>query len=316
MQYDEARGIKVTNENQQSLIDCGQSAFLEGFALKDVHLANGIGLRTAIGGKGRPLLLLHGHPQTHVSWRKIAPELAKHFTVIAPDIRGYGDSSKPASDEQHITYSKREMAKDIILLMNQLGYKKFCFAGHDRGARVGHRLALDYPEAIERSIFIDICPTATMYEKTDKEFATRYFWWFFLIQPYPLPEKLISSDPKFFLERHISGQLKTPGATEPEALMEYFRCYQKPETIHAICEDYRAAATIDLEDDEADKQKRISSPLLLLWGAKGTVGKLYDVKGIWQERADQVEGIAMNCGHTPHEEIPEDTLEAMLNFLK
>lgn len=310
------RGVEVTTSNQETIVDCGKSAFLEGFALKDIYLPNGIKMRTAIGGKGAPLLLLHGHPQTHVSWRKVAPELAKHFTVIAPDIRGYGDSSKPASDAEHRTYSKREMAKDIILLMSKLGYDKFSFAGHDRGARVGHRLALDYPDAVERCIFMDICPTATMYEKTDKEFASRYFWWFFLIQPYPLPEKMIGSDPKFFLDKHIAGQLKTPNATEPEAFLEYLRCYQKPETIHAICEDYRAAATIDLVDDEADKDKRISCPLLVLWGAKGTVGKLYDVIEIWQEKADKVEGIAMNCGHTPHEEIPDDTLTVMLQFLK
>ncbi len=284
--------------------------------MKDVYLSNGIKLRVAIGGQGKSLVLLHGHPQNHVSWRKIAPQLAQQYTVIMPDMRGYGDSSKPESDDKHRTYSKREMAKDIILLMQQLGYDKFAFAGHDRGARVGHRLALDYPEAVERCIFIDICPTATMYEKTDKEFASRYFWWFFLIQPYPLPEKLIGSDPAFFLQRHIAGQLKTEGATEPEAFAEYLRCYNNPETIHAICEDYRAAATIDLEDDAADKQNKIKCPLLLLWGAKGTVGKLYDVVGIWQEKATQVAGEALSCGHTPHEEIPEETIKHFLDFLK
>lgn len=300
----------------EGIKDKGESAFIPGFRLLDVELGNGIRLRAAVGGQGEPLLMLHGHPQNHVTWRKIAPTLAQRFTVIMPDIRGYGDSSKPPSDPEHRTYSKREMAKDIVLLMARLGFNDgFAFIGHDRGARVGHRLALDYPQQVKRSVFIDIAPTATMYERTDKAFATRYFWWFFLIQPAPLPEKLIASDPTFFLQKHISGQLKTPGATEPEVFAEYLRCYQNPETLHAVCEEYRAAATIDLADDEADKHLRIGSPLLALWGAKGTVGQLYDVISTWQEKALNVSGVPMPCGHSPQEECPEEMLRVIMPFL-
>ncbi len=293
----------------------GASPFIPGFILNDICLSNGIRMRTAIGGKGAPLLLLHGHPQTHATWRKVAPELAEQFTVIAPDLRGYGDSSKPESDAEHRPYSKREMAHDMMLLMSGLGYGRFAVVGHDRGGRVAHRLALDYPQAVTRAVFIDIAPTATMYARTDKTFATRYFWWFFLIQPAPLPEKLISSDPAFFLKKHIDGQLKTPGATEPEIFNEYLRCYSNPQTLHAVCEDYRAAATIDLEDDEADREKRIIAPLLALWGEKGTVGQLYDVVETWREKALDVQGKALPCGHSPHEEIPRRTLDELLGFL-
>lgn len=296
--------------------DRGESPFIPGFRLLDVELSNGICLRTALGGKGAPLVLLHGHPQNHVTWRKIAPVLAQHFTLIMPDIRGYGDSSKPQSDPDHRTYSKREMAKDIVLLMERLGFNDgFSFIGHDRGARVGHRLALDYPQQVKRSVFIDIAPTATMYALTDKAFATRYFWWFFLIQPAPLPEKLIAADPAFFLEKHIRGQIKTPGATEPAIFAEYLRCYQAPEMLHAVCEDYRAAATIDLADDAADQHLRITSPLLALWGEKGTVGQLYDVTSTWQEKALDVRGVAMPCGHSPQEECPEEMLRVIMPFL-
>ncbi|WP_410013548.1 alpha/beta fold hydrolase [Sodalis sp. C49] len=293
----------------------GPSPFIAGFSLSDIGLSNGIRLRTAIGGKGAPLLLLHGHPQTHATWRKVAPELAERFTVIAPDLRGYGDSSKPESDAEHRPYSKREMARDMMLLMAGLGYNRFAVVGHDRGGRVAHRLALDYQQAVARVVFIDIAPTATMYARTDKNFATRYFWWFFLIQPAPLPEKLISADPAFFLEKHIGGQLKTPGATEPEIFNEYLRCYANPQTLHAICEDYRAAATIDLADDEADREKCVIVPVLALWGAKGTVGQLYDVEETWREKALDVRGKALPCGHSPQEEIPRRTLDELLNFL-
>ncbi|RWR00595.1 hydrolase [[Pantoea] beijingensis] len=294
----------------------GNSPFIDGFELKDAHLPGGIRMRFAIGGQGAPLVLLHGHPQTHVTWWKIAPTLAKYFTVIMPDLRGYGDSDKPAGDIEHRQYSKKVMAKDIVSLMNVLGYASFSFVGHDRGGRVGHRLALDYPQSVNRCVFIDIAPTATMYALTDQRFATRYFWWFFLIQPAPLPEKMIGHDPAFFLQRHIDGQIKTPGATEPAIFAEYLRCYRKPETLHAICEDYRAAATIDLQDDAQDSEKRINCPLQLLWGEKGTVGQLYDVIATWQEKARHVEGMALPCGHVPHEEIPQQMLAVMLPFLQ
>lgn len=292
----------------------GPSPFLRGFALNDFETGDGIRIRYAIAGSGPPLLLLHGHPQTHVTWRKIAPSLAERFTVVAADLRGYGDSSKPAGGLNHVNYSKREMAKDQVLLMRALGHKRFCVAGHDRGARVAHRMALDHPDAVERIALFDIAPTSTMYARTDRAFATRYFWWFFLIQPYPLPERLIAADPEFFLRTHIAGQNKVANATEAEAFAEYLRCYLDPETRHAICEDYRAAAGIDLVHDESDRDKRIAAPLLALWGGQGTVGALYDVLETWREKALDVRGRALDCGHRLQEECPDEALSELLAF--
>ncbi|MBR0896754.1 alpha/beta hydrolase [Bradyrhizobium tropiciagri] len=291
------------------------SPFIAGFELSDIQLENGIKLRVAIGGHGPPLLLLHGHPQTHVTWRKVAPDLAKRFTVIAPDLRGYGDSSKPPGDDDHVTYSKREMASDFILLMRALNHHHFAVVGHDRGGRVAHRMALDHPNAVSRIAVLDIAPTATMYAMTNKEFATRYFWWFFLIQPAPLPERLIAADPEFFLRKHIDGQNKSADATEPNIFAEYLRCYSDPATRHAICEDYRAAASIDLKHDADDAHVRISVPLLALWGARSTVGSLYDVIATWKEKASSVAGRGLDCGHTLQEELPSRTTEELLGFL-
>jgi haloacetate dehalogenase len=296
------------------VIERGASPFLTGYRLIDVMLAPDHWIRAAVGGAGPPLLLLHGHPQTHATWRKIAPVLAQHFSVVAADLRGYGDSAKPAGGPNHIAYSKREMAKDQLSVMAALGHQRFRLVGHDRGARVAHRLALDHPHAVERIALFDIAPTATMYARTDKVFASRYFWWFFLIQPEPLPERLIAGDPEFFLRTHIDGQNKTPGATEPEAFAEYLRCYLDPQTRHAICEDYRAAAGIDLDHDAEDSDKRVAAPLLALWGAKGTVGHLYDVLETWREKADHVEGRSLPCGHTLQEEVPDDTVQELLAF--
>ncbi len=293
----------------------GPSPFISGFELFDADLPNGITMRFARGGSGSPILMAHGHPHTHVIWRKVAPALAIDHTVILPDLRGYGDTSKPASDGEHRPYSKRVMAQDLALLMEGLNLTSFDFVGHDRGGRVGHRFALDRPDLFLSATFLDIAPTAVMYERTNMEFAQKYFWWFFLIQPEPLPEKLILADPEFFLGRHIGGQLKTPGVVEPAVMAEYLRCYRNPDEIHAICEDYRAAATIDLADDDADREKRIECPLLLLWGAKGTVGKLYDVIETWSDRAQHAEGEALPCGHSPEEEAPELFLEKYRAFL-
>lgn len=292
----------------------GPSSFLTGFALQDFETAQSTRLRFAIAGDGPPLLLLHGHPQTHVTWRKIAPALARRFTVVAADLRGYGDSSKPEGGQDHLNYSKRLMANDQVELMRALGHDRFFAVGHDRGGRVAHRMALDHADAIAKLALFDIAPTATMYARTDKAFATRYFWWFFLIQPYPLPERLIDADPEFFLRRHIDGQNKIAGATEPEAFAEYLRCYRDPMTRHAICEDYRAAAGIDLAHDEADKDKRITAPLLALWGGRGTVGALYDVLETWREKALNVRGRALDCGHTLQEERPDEVLDELFAF--
>lgn len=290
------------------------SPFLEGFALRDVAVSADLTLRVAILGAGPPLLLLHGHPQTHVTWRKVAPVLARDFTVVAPDLRGYGDSGKPPSDAAHTPYSKRAMAADQVALMNLLGFSRFGVIGHDRGGRVAHRLALDHPDAVERICVVDIAPTLTMYERTNQEFATRYFWWFFLIQPDPLPERLIAADPEFFLRKHIDGQNKIPGATDEQAFAEYLRCYRDPATRHAICEDYRAAASIDLDHDRHDRDRKFSAPLLALWGGRGTVGALYDVLETWREKASDVRGHPIDCGHTPQEEAPDALLAALVPF--
>lgn len=302
-------------KTESSLANIGPSGFIDGFNLMDANLETGIKMRFAIGGKGPALMLLHGHPHTHIIWRKVAPLLAQKYTVVLPDLRGYGDTDKPESTPDHRPYSKKEMAKDLISLMKLLNRPTFAFVGHDRGARVGHRLALDYPESVTKAVFVDIAPTATMYALTNKEFATKYFWWFFLIQPEPFPEKLIGFDPDYFLHHHIDGQIKIKGCVEDKAFDEYLRCYKDPRTIHAICEDYRAAATIDLDDDKEDAEKKIQCPLYLLWGARGTVGKLYDVVGTWKEKAVTVSGEALDCGHSPEEECPSGFLEKVLAFL-
>jgi haloacetate dehalogenase len=299
-----------------ALVELGPAPLMPGFRLVDVAGEGGVTVRAALAGSGPPLLLLHGHPQTHVTWHKVAPALARHFTVVAADLRGYGDSGKPAGGPGHVNYSKRAMAADQVAVMRALGHARFAVVGHDRGGRVAHRMALDHPAAVERLAVLDIAPTATMYARTDKEFATRYFWWFFLIQPYPLPERLIGADPEFFLRTHVGGQSKTSGATEPEIFAEYLRCYLDPATRHAMCEDYRAAATIDLEHDAADAGRRVEAPLLALWGARGVVGALYDVLATWREKAGHVEGHALDCGHTLQEEAPTETLSALLDFFE
>lgn len=295
--------------------DLGPAPLMAGFRLADVDVGGGVVIRAAISGEGPPLLLLHGHPQTHVTWRKIAPRLAERFTVVCADLRGYGDSSKPAGGEGHANYAKRAMAADQVALMRALGHERFRLVGHDRGGRVAHRLALDHPGAVERLAVLDIAPTATMYERTDKAFATRYFWWFFLIQPSPLPERMILGDVEFFLREHVERQNKTDGATGPEAFAEYLRCYRSPEGVHAVCEDYRAAATIDLVHDAADADARIEAPLLALWGARGVVGETYDVLATWRDKARHVTGGPIDCGHSPQEERPAETHDALAAFL-
>ncbi len=291
------------------------SRFLDGFTGTTTRVG-AIDIHYASAGSGDPVLLLHGHPQTHVVWRKIAPALvAAGYQVIAPDLRGYGDSAKPESDAHHLPYSKRVMAQDAVGLMGHLGHDQFHVVGHDRGARVGHRMALDHPAAVQSLTVLDIAPTLTMYDRTDQDFATRYFWWFFLIQPFDLPERMIGSDPDYFLRKHISGQVKTDGAVGEDIIAEYLRTYQTPETIHAICEDYRAAASIDLAHDRADADARVDCPVLALWGAKGVVGQTYDVLETWREKARHVQGRALDCGHAIPEEAPEELTAEILQFI-
>ena len=285
----------------------------EGFERQRIDVGSAE-INVLAGGDGPPLLLLHGYPQSHVMWHKVAPRLAEDFRVVATDLRGYGDSSKPESPPDHSAYSKRTMAEDQVAVMAALGYDRFSVAGHDRGARVTHRMALDHPARIEKAAVMDIAPTRTVFATTDQALATAYYHWFFLIQPFDLPERLIGSDPAFYLQRKLSHWGRDETAFTPEAVAEYVRCFSAPATIHASCEDYRAAASIDLEHDEADLDKRIACPLLVLWGAKGFVGKAYDVLEVWREKADDVRGEAIAAGHFLPEENPDDTLAAMMAF--
>ena len=266
-------------------------------------------------GERFPLLLLHGYPQTHVLWHKMAPRLAEHFTVVAPDLRGYGDSSKPEDGPDHYNYSKRAMAQDLVEVMDTLGYQEFFVVGHDRGGRVAHRMALDHPHRVKKLVVLDIAPTYTMYLSTDKAFATAYYHWFFLIQPYDLPERLIGTQPEYYLRRFLPSRGADPAAFAPEAVAEYIRCFSHPATIHASCEDYRAAATVDLQHDEADLDRKVTCPLFALWSERGVVGRRYNVLETWRERANEVSGKALPGGHFLAEEAPEETYEALLEFL-
>jgi haloacetate dehalogenase len=278
---------------------------------------DGITIAGRIGGDGPPLLLLHGHPQTHAIWHKVAPLLAQHFTVVACDLRGYGDSSKPQGAPDHANYSKRSMAADMLASMRHLGFDRFRVMAHDRGARVAHRLMADHPQAVERAVLLDIAPTLAMYEGTGEAFARAYWHWFFLIQPAPLPERLIEADPGAYL-RDVMGRRSAGLAPfDPRALAEYARCLALPGTAHGICEDYRAAAGIDLEHDRADRDagRRIDTPLLALWGAQGVVQRCFDPLLEWRKVATRVEGEALGCGHYIPEEAPEALLARALPFL-
>ena len=266
-----------------------------------------------------PLLLLHGHPQTHLIWHKVEPALSKHFSIVAADLRGYGDSEKPASDASvnHAPYSKREMAKDMVQLMHSLGFARFNVLAHDRGARVTHRMLVDHADSVERATLLDIAPTLAMYEQTTMDFAKAYWHWFFLIQREPLPETMISANPEFFIEKMMGNRHAGLSAFTPEVLAEYRRCIHLPGIAHAICEDYRAAATIDLDHDRADREAgvKVAQPLQVLWGENGVIGKCFDPLDEWNRVALIVRGGAAPCGHYIPEEAPEALLTAALPFL-
>jgi len=282
----------------------------DGFTLDRIDVPEAT-LRVRYGGNGPPLLLLHGHPQTHVMWHLIAPRLARDFTVVAMDLRGYCESSKPPTTPDHEPYSKRAMARDCVALMRQLGFERFAVAGHDRGGRVAYRLALDHPERVTRVAVLDIIPTGEHFRRADMKFGLGYWHWFFLAQPYPLPETLIGRDPAWFLLRRPNR----PSVFAPEAEDDYVRCYENPQTVHAACEDYRAGATYDFTLDEADRgNKQIAAPLLALWGGRGEVGKWYDILGIWRDWAVDVRGHAIDSGHFLAEEAPDATYEALHAF--
>lgn len=268
------------------------------------------------GGEGPPLLLLHGHPQTHAMWHHVAPALAKHFTVVMMDLRGYGDSVRVAGDAGHVAYSKREMALDALAVMQHHGFERFKVLAHDRGARVAHRLAADHARAVERLMLLDIAPTLAMYEGTSEAFATAYWHWFFLIQPSPLPEALIDSNPVRYLHSVMGKRHAGMAAFAPQALAEYERCAAIAGTAHAICEDYRASASIDLVHDREDiaAGNKLLQPLHVLWGEHGAVGKCFDVLALWRERAATVTGRSLPCGHYIAEEAPELLLGNIFDF--
>jgi haloacetate dehalogenase len=287
------------------------------FRALQVEIDPTVTINAIVGGSGPPLLLLHGHPQTHAIWHRVAPRLAEHFTVVACDLRGYGDSSKPQGAPDHANYSKRAMAADMVAVMQSLGFATFRVLAHDRGARVAHRLALDHPQAVERMALLDIAPTLAMYEQTSDAFARAYWHWFFLIQPAPLPERLIEADPAAYV-RDVMGKRSAGLAPfDPRALAEYQRCLALPGAAHGICEDYRAAATIDLEHDRFDRdaENRLALPLMVLWGEQGVVGRCFDPLKEWQRVAADVQGGALPCGHYIAEEAPDMLLERVLPFL-
>lgn len=287
--------------------------FFPGFTTHRIG-TSGSEIRCVVGGDGPPLLLLHGFPQTHVMWHRVAPALARHFTVVCADLRGYGDSGKPASDDSHAAYSKRAMAADMVELMRDLGHPRFRLAGHDRGGRVAHRLCLDHPDAVSHLAVLDISPTRAMYAATDMAFATAYYHWFFLIQPFDLPERLIGADPVYYLRRKLGGWGTGLDHFDPRALAEYERCYRNPETIHATCEDYRAAASIDLAHDRESETQKIVCPLLVLWGERGVVHRLFKPLDDWAAVATDVRGRALPCGHYLAEEVPDATLAELMAF--
>ncbi|WP_434563179.1 alpha/beta fold hydrolase [Pseudomonas sp. Z4-20] len=278
---------------------------------------NGITVNYRKGGSGHGLLLLHGHPQTHVMWHKVAEPLAKYFTVVAADLRGYGDSDKPASDAEHFTYSKRQMALDGLGLMRELGFVKFDVMAHDRGARVAFRMAMDHPDAVKRLITLDIAPTLAMYEQTNEAFARAYWHWFFLIRPAPFPETLIETDPELYLRSVMGARSAGMAPFTDAAFAEYLRCLALPGAAQGVCEDYRASASIDLEHDKSDLQagKKLSTPLLALWGADGAVGHCFDPLGEWRKVATDVRGKALPSGHYIAEQVPGLLVDEALEFL-
>jgi haloacetate dehalogenase len=290
---------------------------LDGFQALQLE-RDAVPLRVHVAGQGAPLLLLHGHPQTHAMWHRVAPQLAERFTVVAMDLRGYGDSGRPPAGEGSAAYAKREMALDALHVMHTLGHERFQVLAHDRGARVAHRLALDHPAAVERLLLLDIAPTLAMYRGTSEAFARAYWHWFFLIQPPPLPEALIAADGARYVRSVMGARHAGLAAFDPRALAEYERCAAIPGTADSICADYRASAGIDLVHDQADVEagRRVAQPLRVLWGEHGAVGRCFDVPALWREAATDFTGRSLPCGHYIAEEAPDLLLDEASRFFR
>ena len=288
-----------------------------GFETLAIATDEGVHIHACVGGQGPPLLLLHGHPQTHAIWHRVAPALARYFRLVMADLRGYGDSSKPVGEPDHANYSKRTLARDMLRLMQALGHDRFDVLAHDRGARVAHRLGMDHRVSVRRMVLLDIAPTLAMYEQTSEAFARAYWHWFFLIQPAPLPERLIEADPAAYL-RDVMGRRSAGLAPfDPRALAAYERGLARPGAAHGLCEDYRAAAGIDLDHDRADRHagRRLATPLLALWGGQGVVARCFEPLAEWRRVADDVRGGPLPCGHYIAEEAPDALLAEVLPFL-
>ena len=274
-------------------------------------------INTFVGGSGAPLLLIHGFPETHVAWHRVAGTLARRFTVVLVDLRGCGGSSKPGSSPGHVNYAKRAMGADLVQVMRHLGHDRFQAVGHDRGGRVLQAMMSDHPDAVTRGVVLDIVPTDLMYEHADREIATKYFWWFFHIQEAPLPERFIAALPDYYVRSHFEIQNKTPGSVPAPILDHYVEAYTDPAAIHAVCEDFRAGAGVDSRIQKADREagRIIGQPLMAIWGTEGAIGRLLDVAALWREEASAVTGLALPCGHLIHEEDPEGLLKALDGFL-
>jgi haloacetate dehalogenase len=292
------------------------SGFFEGFTLTNLPVDGGH-IRLRHGGSGPPLLLLHGNPQTHAMWHKVAPRLAEQFSVVCADLRGYGGSLKPEATADHAPYAKTRMAQDMVDVMAQLGHARFRVAAHDRGARVAHRLALDHPDKVERLALLDIVPTIEHFERADMAFGLGYYHWFWFAQPHPFPEDLIHAAPELWFHAHTNREPKGRGFFTPEALADYLAAARQRETTVGMCEDYRAATSIDLEHDRASRAAgiRIQCPLLMLWGAKGKIGRWYEPLDIWRRYCDStLEGGEVPSGHYLAEEAPDAVLARFDHF--
>jgi haloacetate dehalogenase len=289
---------------------------MDGFTRTEIK-TSGARIVTVHGGKGPPMLLMHGNPFTHLSWHKFAPRLAQEFTVVATDLRGYGDSEKPPGGKDHVNYSFRAMAQDQVEVMAALGFDRFAAAGHDRGARVLHRMCLDHPEKVTRAAILDIIPQHHLYTHMTREWARASYHWLFMIQPYDLPERLMSFDPDYFIEKKLAKTEQGLSFFRKEALEEYKRCFRNPATVHAMCEDYRATYGVDFEMDKVDVAagRKITCPALILWGVTGAVGRNHKPAEVWRDYASNIVGAkALPCGHYLSEEAPEETYAELRAF--